>query len=352
MSMERHRAKRPFFWAVMGVFWALGASVGDAEARRLCRIGSPDKAFMAAKGGAVLSLAFSRDGKMLAAGTRSGRLLIYRISKTSPPASLKLQGAVRAIWFVRGSKSNSASSAKTLLAVGGEFGLRLLEIVTSPSFKVKRLLVLQRKGVVMALAQDPKGIYLASSGRDRKVTLWSTSSWKKKRSFGGHTSWVGALVFSRNGKQVFSGGWDNTVRAYRVRDGKKLWVHYKHKFAVNALVMGDKGKTVYSVSDDGRLRRIRVSDGKDLKRFRVGPATGLGVVRKAGVMALATWRGRIKLLAYPRLKLIRSLRASSSRIRCLAVSPKGLVAVGGDLGAVKLWALPPACLRGRSPSTR
>jgi len=329
-------------------FFPYGGRSSYARRRDRCKIGPPDKAFMVPEGTTVSSLAFSPPGDFLAAGTVSGSVLIFSVKKTNPPVKLALGGSVRTVLFlkndslVKGDSQDEERSKHFTIAVGGDFGIKILRF--DPSGKIKVVRELQKKGGVMVLAMDSGGKYIASGGRDRKVTLWKVKNWKKESVMVGHTSWVSALVFSGDGKKICSAGWDNTVRAYGVAEGKLLWTNYDHRFAVNDLMIGRDGKTVFSVSDDGRMRRIRLSDGKSLKKLGVGPAVGVVSMGKGKTIVLATWRGRVRFYSYSKLRHVRSFRASSSTLRTLAGLPSGILAIGGEHGAIKVWTFSAGCL--------
>ena len=42
------------------------------------------------------------------------------------------------------------------------------------------------------------------------------SGWGERRLVAGHTSWVTAIAFSRDGKHVLTGSWDRTARSWEV----------------------------------------------------------------------------------------------------------------------------------------
>lgn len=329
-------------------FFPYGGRFSYGRRRDRCKPGTPDKAFMVPEGTTVTSLAFSRSGGFLAAGTVSGSVFVFSVKKTNPPVKLAMGGSVRDLLFLKndsfadGDSEDEENSKHFTIAVGGDFGIKILRF--DPSGKIKVVRELQKKGVVMALARDSVGKYMASAGRDRKVTLWRLKSWKKESVMAGHTSWISALVFSVDGKKIYSAGWDNTVRGYGVADGKLLWTNYDHGFAVNDLMIGRDGKTVFSVSDDRRMQRIRLSDGKSLKKLGVGPAVGVVSMGKGKAIVLATWRGRVRFYSYSKLRHVRSFRASSSTLRSLAGLPSGVLAVGGEHGAIKVWAFSDGCL--------
>jgi WD40 repeat protein len=291
----------------------------------------PNRAFLAESGKSVSALAFSPDGKLLAAGSESGELRLFRMSDGTLTSRRELGGTVRDIAFSPDGKQ---------LAAAGDFGLAILSATSGLAPKSK----LVTGKVMMAVSFDQKGKHLASGGRDRKVTVWKTPRYQRLRQLGGHTSWVSALAFSPNGKVVYSGGWDNTVVAHELPTGSRRWICYCHKFAVNSVEPHPNGKLLLTSSDDRRMKLVRVSDGKILKTRRVGAGTGLALIAGSSIVAVSTWRGRIKLLTVPKGGLVSAIRAAAGPIRSFTATSDGsLVAAGGSHGSIKVWKIPDRC---------
>jgi len=117
----------------------------------------------------VLSIAYSPDGGMVAAGNEYGRLTIYDAD----------DGGV----------------------IGGvDRGERMRE--------------------VRCLAFDPYNRVLASGSDDDLVHIWTVNAIEKKR-FGGHVGDVNAVLFVDEGNALFSAGNDNYARAWDPVSGRK-----------------------------------------------------------------------------------------------------------------------------------
>jgi WD40 repeat protein len=66
----------------------------------------------------------------------------------------------------------------------------------------------------LAAAFSPDGKRLAIAGSDRGVRIYDTASWKEEHVFAGHTKSVTDVMFLRDGKRVVSGSLDQTLRVW------------------------------------------------------------------------------------------------------------------------------------------
>lgn len=115
----------------------------------------------------ITSVAFSPDGKRIAAGS--------------------LDGTIR-VW--------DADNGKELLQMKGHEG-------------------------VWGLAWSPDGNKIATSGWDETIKIWDAASGKELGSIYGHERTVTTLAFSPNGQRLASGGIDQTINIWNIPGGKK-----------------------------------------------------------------------------------------------------------------------------------
>ena len=74
---------------------------------------------------------------------------------------------------------------------------------------------------VYAVAFASNGRQILTGMSDGTIDLWDIASGKKLRAFNGHTSTVNTLRLSRDGKQMLSSSWDQTVVVWNFATGKE-----------------------------------------------------------------------------------------------------------------------------------
>ncbi len=128
--------------------------------------------------GYCVSLDFSRDGALLASGSRDGTAILW--STASWKATQRLQNPDLDRWYAG------------------------------------------RQGMVEVVAFAPDGKTLAMASREGTVHLWDVATAKVLQSLKGHSSAVQAMTFSPDGRTLASGGVDQMVRLWNVQTRREL----------------------------------------------------------------------------------------------------------------------------------
>jgi WD40 repeat protein len=148
----------------------------------------------------VLSLAWSPDGKMLAAGAMNGAI---RLLDPNTGKVLGEAGHAKRVWALAFSPDSQT------LASGGHDGvvkLWPLPRVGSPPARD-----LAEGPEVWSLAFSPKGPLLAVGSRDGIIRLWNPDAGSIVHRLTHHKGPVVSLAFSPDGRYLVSGSWDHTA---------------------------------------------------------------------------------------------------------------------------------------------
>jgi WD40 repeat protein len=268
------------------------------------------------------SLAFSPDGRVLAAG---GGDATFGSGEESGSNS-----AVR-LWRWDGTKLQPLWEAK-------------------PDSRAP--LAAGRLQVIVSLAFSPDGKYLATGGYTNDVIrLWDVSEGKEVRQLRASGPHVGALAYAPTGKALASGSSDGELALWDLDAGTKTW-QSKQPGEVRALAFAPNGKTLAvgggpeygwdrGKQNDTFLALVSVKDGKQVRRVRTG---GEGVASLAfsrdGATLAAGLGGTIRVWDAATGKERSSAIGHEHWVGAVAVSEDGKVAAtaGGD-GALILWDL-------------
>jgi WD40 repeat protein len=262
----------------------------------------------------VLCVAFSQDGKWMAAGGQDKLVHLWSTEPTRKVAALKGHtdwvqslafapngkvlasasddGTVR-LWAVEGSKSGSRAAFKAHRGVFGGEAKKVTTVAFSPDSKslatggedeIVRLWDLTNKkpeeentllghtGNVLSVAFSSDKKMLASCGWDRKVRLWDLGGRKakEKQTIEAENLILHSVAFSPDSKTLAIGDGDEPVLWDLTADKPKQRMKLKgHTKTVESLAFAPDGKTLVSAGFDRRIILWDARNGKELAMWRL-----------------------------------------------------------------------------------
>jgi WD40 repeat protein/tetratricopeptide (TPR) repeat protein len=215
--------------------------------RELARLSEPPDLpdhLVGGRTGAVSALAFSPDGKYLVAGFGTPNL--YTTESSPNPLKVWEVATRRLVRRLSGHTGFCFSLAFSrdgrLLASGSHDGTAILWS-TAPWKAIRTLrnpdpgwMYSQAGAEIQDVALSPDGKTLALASRAATVQFWDVATGELRATLKGHSSGVNAVAFSPDGRTLASGGTDHTVRLWNVETRRELmqldsggveleWVH-------------------------------------------------------------------------------------------------------------------------------
>lgn len=253
----------------------------------------------------VLSVAFSADGSLLAAGDVSHDVHVWQVGTQQPVLTLKADG-----W-------------------------------------------------VWSVAFSPKGRLLASSA-SRSVCLWDVQTGQCVRSLQGYASRIFSIEFSPDGTRLISGSEDQLIRIWNVETGQLLHCLKRHTDEVRSIAVHPSGQWFASAGCDRTIRFWDIESGQCLGKTEVQEARLHSIAFSPnGEQLISSSDRAIQIWSVVRsaesdqasdcysLFLQQTLQGHTAPIRSIAVCANGdYFASGSNDHTIRIWSLKTGeCLR-------
>ncbi|HZO71232.1 MAG TPA: NB-ARC domain-containing protein [Ktedonobacteraceae bacterium] len=279
--------------------------------------------------GSILSVAFSPDGELLAAGVANGEVRLWQADSGTPWRTF--QG--HKDWL----RSVAFSPDGSIIVSGGEdYTVRLWDVNSGQCLKTLR----EHTGWVYSVAFNSDRKIIASTGEDRTVRLWDVSSGECLKTLQGHSDRIWSVAFSPDGTILASGSEDRTVRLWDVSSGECLKTLQGHSDLVRAVAFSPDGKTLISGSEDCNAYLWDVSNGQYQKTLQ-------GHTRRIYSVAFSP-DGRtaasgsedqsVRLWDVSSGECLKTLKEHTGWVRSIVFRPDGKVlASGSEDYTLRLW---------------
>jgi WD40 repeat protein len=328
---------------------------------------------------AVLSLAFSPDGKRIISGSMGNDLIVWDVNSGEELMRLEGHDAPKGIASVDLSTDGKqivsgdyggtikiweASSGKELLTIrtileDGEFirsvafspdGKRIVAGQNSKRFyewdaktgEILRSLSMEDQPVLIAeYSPDNKRIALGCNRGMIKIVdpetgeesiLTDGKGWQQ--------SLIQSLAFSPDGRLLVSGGYDHVVRVWDTNTGRELTTLTGHSAPINDVVFSSDGQRIASGALEGKARiwdldldreQVILSGHKDGTWELAFSPDGRRLVSASGDKTVKVWN-------VSTAKEIMTLSGHEDQVLAVAFSPDGKhIASGGKDEAIRIW---------------
>ncbi|HVT94742.1 MAG TPA: c-type cytochrome domain-containing protein [Bryobacteraceae bacterium] len=288
VDIPRIEPKTPLKPQIFDLAWRPGgrliALAGYREVRLIDPASQQVKAKLEGEGGAVRAVAFSRDGKLLAAA-----------------GGLPAQSGEVKIWDVDSQK--------------------LVQTITGHA------------DCIYGVAFSPDGKSLATASYDKFIKLWDVTSGKEIRTLKDHIDAIYAVAFTADGKRLISGAADRTIKIWDVATGERLYTLSEPQDGINAIALDPTGPRIAAGGLDKTVRVWTLGD-KSATLDNSLIAHEDAILRLAwspdGKLILSSSAdGTVKLLSASDLSELSTLPKQSDWVYGLSFSPDGTEIAAG-----------------------
>jgi len=284
--------------------------------------------------GTANDLRFSPDGKLLATAgghpPAKGALRLFRTDDWKLAAVLRgHEDVVFGIAFhPNGKQLASASFDKTV------------RIWSLESFKAQAQLT-GHSDIVYAVAFSPDGKWVVSASKDRSLRVVDTAGWKGRLTLSGMNQDVIAVAVSPDGKHIVSAGYEPALRWWNPETGVSTALHPGHAEGVNELCFSKNGRWLASAGSD---RTVRLWDGRrgaperSLQLNSIVYAVAFSPDGKS--LACGTFDGRVSLwdpATGKQLSNCLAIPRDGKHFDWLVVTPRGQLTGSSPLTTLARW---------------
>jgi WD40 repeat protein len=208
----------------------------------------------------VRVVAFSPDGKFLAAGTgepkQPGTVMLWDLANRQPRWIHRERTGIPAVAF--------APDGKTLAIGIYDHTAKLLDVASGQV----RATLRGHNGEVRGVAFSPDGKTLATGAWDRSVKLWDVATGGEKRTLEGSRDRIFAVTFSPDGKWLAATGYDPEATVWDAATGQVVRTFRHGGSAVRTAVFTPDGQGLLTGGYEGTVRLWNARTGELRCQFR------------------------------------------------------------------------------------
>jgi WD40 repeat protein len=277
----------------------------------------------------VGAVAFAPSAGLLAAATRSGKVHLMNADGLEGRVVATAPAAIRDLAFDRAAK---------LLATAGFDGTVLVIDVATPA---QPRSLQAHAGVVSSVAfgLDPRT--LVSAGFDGAVRVWDLDASRAARELRGHEGFVLAVAVAPSVGRVASGGQDQTIRVWDLGTGEPRFTLAPGAKAVTSLAFGPDGKRLASGHDDQSVRVWDAETGAERRVFagHTDRVRSVAFSPDGRVLVSAAWDRTVRAwnLALPEEPRPEPGHAGEVNVALFSPDDRSVASAGYHDSVIRLW---------------
>ncbi len=278
--------------------------------------------------GAVMALACSPNGQLLAVGADNGTIYLFQMADQQlVGVCLGHTSFVSALAF--------SPDGRHLVSGSDDLTLRIWEVATRRTLHQ----FTGHTGGIPTVAVHPDGITVASGSTDQTARIWDSSAGTLRHILVGHQGTIPAVQFSPDGTLLVTCSYDQTIRVWAWRQEYLVRTLAGHTDTVSAIALfhqprawASQTRTILvSGSHDATIRLWDIQTGEQLALLNghSAPITSLALGADDTVLCsgsddltIRVWSIAETAIATGSPQVLRTLRGHSGTIYALAMPPQ------------------------------
>ena len=191
---------------------------------------------------------------------------------------------------------------------------------------------------ITALHFTPNGAGLVTGSTDGTLRIWDVASSRLVRTLADHAGWINDLAISPDERWLASAAQDFTIRLWRLSNGSPLQVIDEGMAEVTSIAFSPDGRSLAWTEADGTLR-WRSLQGAWLGVLKDSnqPATSLSFAADGLSLAAGYADGTIRIWSLADLRVAQVLKSHTDAVSGLAYLADGRLVSGSKDGTLLLW---------------
>jgi len=279
--------------------------------------------------GNLLSVTFSKDGQLLAAGTSTNDVRIW--NALDGKQLLVLRGHTDWVRDVDFSPDN-----RFLVSCSEDQTVKIWDVNNGQCLKT----FLGHSGRIRSVAFGPKLALIASASEDSTIRFWTVDKDEPLRILTGHTGPIRSVAFNSMGNLLVTGSDDQTVRVWDVKTGDCVLVLRGHLYQVWSVGFDPKGNLVGSGGEDATVKLWDINGGKLLYSFvgHKGPIRSISFDKTGDYLASGSEDHTIRIWSLKTHECKHTLFGHTNRVRSIEINLHNqTLASGSEDQTVRLW---------------
>ncbi len=291
-----------------------------------------DKSILSGHSSEVNSLAFSRDGIILASGSDDKTIKIWSLNNKKVIRTLK--GHSNIVYSVA-----ISPDGKIIVSGSSDKTIKIWNLQTGQLINT----LYGHKDFVDSVAISPDGQTIASGSYDHTIKLWNLKTLQLIRTFEGHSAQVLSVAISPDNQTLISGSKDKSIKMWNLNTGQLIRTIQGHSGDVNAIAISSRGDVFASASDDKTVKVWNLNTGQEIRTFDKYSAdvNAIAFSHDGNKIASGSDDKTVKIWNLMSGELLDTKKGHSDAVYAVAFNPndKILVSASADK-TIKIWHLP------------